>query len=1130
MKTPVYLRIVPLLLFAIGAVSGLSAMTLEGFRSLPDPRIEVRRTYGVREAVPLADREVLVRIGISVTGEAGNPAAYRVISDEDERYAYDRFVRPSAAAVQEKVEFPGVKGSRPDVFRRQDVLLTLPFPMRPGVRYSIMAQGVAGTMVTAAHTAGSFVYGEEGQGEPRDPRIDAAVTGLRAIRPVGAGILELDLGPGFSPELGMKAGACEVTVNGQAEKVLRMGRRTWVDAYIPVGWPFSAIPTHRVYLQTGHAWTDGDRVQVRIAEDACAGLREASFTFHEAETRSPSLKVNQVGYLAGGPVKHAYVGLWMGSFPEADTGRPVHAGQSMDAMFREALAGGEPVVAENIGPALMLSEPPVFHVRDAATGAIVFSGRSELIHRSGTMNEGVHNVDHSGENVYRLDFSDFRTGGEYFITVPGVGRSHPFRVGEDVYREAFDVQSYGVFAQRCGIELGPPYSSWRRIACHIEGIVPTTMSRVEGERAAHKELPAYVDYSALTDAEPDPAIQALNRDPALLAYWPMDGSLKDVTGNGYDLQPAREGQPFERVRELLPGNNLALGPTATAQPNGGLVPDLPLDVTRGFTLSTWVKLEGGIKFSGSLFGSMSNNVHLSRIQVTAGWGVIRASVGSTDDPLDIGRLSDGKWHHIALIVTPQAQGPARVAMTVDGEVRDTALAGRTEPLDDATFHVGALTGDEAGGKYFDDVRVYSRPLTMDEIAVLATRWGDKAIAIQAHGGHHDAGDYNPRSHIEVAQILMNAYEMAPRKFYDGQLNIPEAGNGIPDILDEAGWALRIWTGLQEDDGGVRGGTESNGDPNFMQTVELDTLGDYAFAKDAGASFEFAGTFAQAARILKSLGMSDRAAEYLDRAERAFAWGLQHPPEQLGDPAKYATFFISPKAYAAAELLHTTGKARYREAFAEAAVWSTQPDAELEKHRLYDQRAAAWAYVKCPAEVVDPDLQARIRKAILARADQFIQYCSTMAYGFIRHPWAPITWGTGAYQSWLDPIHWAYTLTGDETYLYWMIKTADNTLGANPLGLSWITGLGERTVRGSLHNSRYNPTGEVAPGMQVQGPHQGAEGYRVAETAYPRYRPDFAPLYTYVDVHFAIVMNEGTVVPQARSMAAFGLLLPDATEP
>ena len=64
-------------------------------------------------------------------------------------------------------------------------------------------------------------------------------------------------------------------------------------------------------------------------------------------------------------------------------------------------------------------------------------------------------------------------------------------------------------------------------------------------------------------------------------------------------------------------------------------------------------------------------------------------------------------------------------------------------------------------------------------------------------------------------------------------------------------------------------------------------------------------------------------------------------------------------------------------------------------------------------------------------------------------------------------------------------------------------------------------------MHVQGPNQRGEGYQIKETAHPRIREDFASLYTYVDATFAISMDEGTIPSQARCMALFGLLRPDA---
>jgi endoglucanase len=374
---------------------------------------------------------------------------------------------------------------------------------------------------------------------------------------------------------------------------------------------------------------------------------------------------------------------------------------------------------------------------------------------------------------------------------------------------------------------------------------------------------------------------------------------------------------------------------------------------------------------------------------------------------------------------------------------------------------------------------------------------------------------------------MNAYEMAPAKFHDGQLNIPEAGNGIPDILDEAAWSFRLWMGLQEEDGGVYGGTESNGDPNFIQTVEMDPLGDYAFTREAAATYEFAGVMAQAARIWSGLGRTGEAEDYLARAHRAYAWAKANPLAAPRSPEHLAMYELSPKAYAAAQMLHTTGERGFHDDFAASAVWSMKPDAELEQHQLYDQKLAAWAYLNVPEAWCDPELRAAIREAVIHQADLFITHNATMAYRFVRHPWAPINWGTGAYQNWLDSTIWAYQLTGDPVYRQWMVHSFDNTLGANPLGLSYITGLGVRRVRAPLHNSRYGESGEVAPGMQVQGPNQKGPGYRVQETAYPRLREDFAVLYTFVDNHFAIEMNEGTMIPMARTMAAFGLMLPDA---
>ncbi|OGV42104.1 MAG: hypothetical protein A2X48_14870 [Lentisphaerae bacterium GWF2_49_21] len=855
---------------ACGIIPFLNAGPLEDFQNLPDNRVAVRTSLGVRSAKALSGTQIQVVIGMSSTPVSADPAAYRIISFKDPNYAYEKFVMPAKAELKTELEAEGPVGCPFRKFEKSVVTLDLPSPMQNGVEYYVVAQGAKDRLVTGAHTAASFVFGKQDAVNGKND-VDMAVLGLRQLESVGNGLIRLEFGPAFSADSCGNLDNYTIKVNGAQVKPMNYGRYTKIDTYLPEGWPFQAIQMHSIFLQLPQALKDGDKVEVEVSKNITTAWNRVSIVFSSRTTVSNSIKVNQIGYLADSPVKIAYLGKWMGSFPE----------------MKNAAAGQ--------GPALSFPQEPEFKVCNLKDGAAVFTGKSRLVHKSGDFNEGVYKVDHSGENVYLLDFTEFKTAGNYYVSVDGVGRSLPFSIGDDVYAKAFEIQSYGVFVQRCGIELKPPYSEWHRIACHNKGQLVTAKSRLEGEFADAKRL------------------------------------------------------------VMKPGTN--------------------------------------------------------------------------------------------------------------------------EP-----------------------------------------------VKLNVSGGHHDAGDYNPRAHLDVAQKLMDAYEIAPQKFFDGQLNIPEKGNGIPDILDEAYWALKIWIGLQDADGGVYNGTESDGDPNFMQTVELDIKGDFAYPKDAWGSYNFAGAFAKASRLWKSIGRTKEAEDFLARAKRAYEWAEKNPDKLKVE--KDGMYYLSPKAYAAAELLCTTGEAKYNKDFMDVCVIAKKPDAPIEDYGKYDQRLACWAYLQCKPENADQSVQGNIRKGIIANADYFIAQCSTMGYGFIRNPWSPINWGTGAYENFLPVVVWSYKLTGDKKYLNWIIRTCDNTLGANPMNISYITGAGTRTVRAPLHNSRYSHFGEVVNGQQVEGPVQKGDGYRVLESTYPKIQDKFANLYTFVDLHFAIGMDEGVVPNQAQSMAVFGLLLPD----
>lgn len=71
------------------------------------------------------------------------------------------------------------------------------------------------------------------------------------------------------------------------------------------------------------------------------------------------------------------------------------------------------------------------------------------------------------------------------------------------------------------------------------------------------------------------------------------------------------------------------------------------------------------------------------------------------------------------------------------------------------------------------------------------------------GGWYDAGDFNKYTSWTARYIivLLRAYEENPEAFSD-DYNIPESGNGLPDILDEVKWGLDWLVRMQNSDGSL----------------------------------------------------------------------------------------------------------------------------------------------------------------------------------------------------------------------------------------------------------------------------------------------------------------------------------------
>jgi hypothetical protein len=196
------------------------------------------------------------------------------------------------------------------------------------------------------------------------------------------------------------------------------------------------------------------------------------------------------------------------------------------------------------------------------------------------------------------------------------------------------------------------------------------------------------------------------------------------------------------------------------------------------------------------------------------------------------------------------------------------------------------------------------------------------------GGWFDAGDYNKYTSWTAGYVetLLRAYAENPTIWTD-DYNIPESGNGIPDVLDEAKWGLDYLARLQGSDGSM---LSIVGEPSASPPSSATGQSLYGPA-NTSAALASAAAFAAAARILKLPGiaaLSTAADGYLTRAKNAWTWAVANPAvifknndsasgsSGLGAGQQETDDYgrMAYKLDAAAQLFMVTGDATYRTFF------------------------------------------------------------------------------------------------------------------------------------------------------------------------------------------------------------------------
>jgi endoglucanase len=199
--------------------------------------------------------------------------------------------------------------------------------------------------------------------------------------------------------------------------------------------------------------------------------------------------------------------------------------------------------------------------------------------------------------------------------------------------------------------------------------------------------------------------------------------------------------------------------------------------------------------------------------------------------------------------------------------------------------------------------------------------------LDVHGGWHDAGDYQKTLWMRGVPHMLFAYEMNPTVWKDGQLNIPESGNGIPDILDEARWELDFYVRMQRPDGhfmtSVKGDNPTVTSPPSMANetrVYFDSTSPSGNGWSGGgvtigqATGNAVLALAHAAIVFRAIGQKTIGDGYATAATTGWAW--------LSGYTAAAGVETQTKASAASAVFRMDPTQATAQAFADGFAWDT----------------------------------------------------------------------------------------------------------------------------------------------------------------------------------------------------------------
>jgi endoglucanase len=408
--------------------------------------------------------------------------------------------------------------------------------------------------------------------------------------------------------------------------------------------------------------------------------------------------------------------------------------------------------------------------------------------------------------------------------------------------------------------------------------------------------------------------------------------------------------------------------------------------------------------------------------------------------------------------------------------------------------------------------IYARPEGHPDTQVLvhASAADDRrpeGTVISSPKGWYDAGDYNKyivNSGI-TTYTLLAAFEHFPEEYLRQNLNIPESGNGVPDLLDEVYWNLDWMLSMQDpNDGGVYHKlTNKNFDPVIMPHEANEPR--YVVQKTTGAALNFAAVMAVASRAYADYehqypGLSARMRR---AAEAAWVWARANPDRLYRQPEDISTGTYGDRSLAdefvwvAAELFITTGDDRY---YADMNL----TEAAIGVPSWSNVSGLPWISLSHHLDKLSDDARQLVRTRVDQLAQQLQENTEKSAYRVAMQP-KDFIWGSNAVAlNQAMMLLQGYRLTSHPEYLASAQSLLDYTLGRNPVDYSFVTGFGYRTPMHIHHRpSEADGIVEPVPGLLAGGPQPGQQDIKDCPVAYP----SAIPARSYLDHWCSYASNE-----------------------